>query len=86
MPECGMADPAKLIVVMVYDADPETGLPFAVGEPMQFDTSEKAIRVAQGLANKHAGVIAWARTAIPDLGEYGDPEILYQAGEIGDMD
>lgn len=34
-----MADPAKLIVVMVYDADPETGLPFAVGEPMSFYTS-----------------------------------------------
>ncbi|NNJ74320.1 MAG: hypothetical protein HKP56_04110 [Anderseniella sp.] len=81
-----MADPAKLIVVMMYDADPETGLPYAAGEPMQFDNSEKAIRVAQGLADKHAGVIAWARSATPDLGEYGEPEILYQAGEIGDLD
>lgn len=81
-----MADPKKLIVVMVYDADPETGLPFAAGEPIQCDNSEKAIRMARGLAEKHAGVIAWTRNAIPDLGEYGEPEILYQAGEIGDME
>ena len=81
-----MADPTKLIVVMAYDADPETGLPFAAGEPIQCDNSEKAVRLAQGLADKHAGVIAWSRAAVPDLGEYGEPEILFQAGEIGGLD
>lgn len=81
-----MADPTKLIVVLVYDADPETGLPFAVGEPIQCDNSEKAIRIARGLAEKHAGVIAWSRAALPDLGEYGEPEILFQAGEIGNLE
>jgi len=81
-----MTTPQKLSVVMVFDADPETGLPFAVGEPVRCDSLEKAIRLAQGLADKHAGVIAWSRTAVPNLGEYGDPEILFQAGEISDLE
>lgn len=81
-----MTNPTKLIVVMTYDADPETGLPFAAAEPIQCDSSEKAIRLAQGLVDKHAGVIAWSRAAVPDLGEYGEPEILFQAGEIGDVE
>ncbi|MEP0332161.1 MAG: hypothetical protein ABJM26_04860 [Anderseniella sp.] len=81
-----MPDPTKLIVVMVYDADPETGFPFAVAELIQCDNTEKTIRIAHGLAQKHAGVIAWSRAAVPDLGEYGDHEILFQAGEIVDLD
>jgi hypothetical protein len=40
----------------------------------------------QRISEKHAGVIAWSRAALPDLGEYGDPEILFQAGEIGDLE
>ena len=86
MSELGMVDPKKLNVVMVYDADLETGLPFAAAEPIQCETAEKAIRIARGLSEKHAGVIAWSRAALPDLGEYGDPEILFQAGEIGDLE
>lgn len=81
-----MTTPQKLSVVLVFDADPETGLPFAVGEPTQCESSEKAVRIARGLADKHAGVIAWCRSAIPNLGEYGEPEVLFQAGEIGDLD
>ena len=78
-----MNTPARLVVVMTYDADPETGELIASSEPTQLDSSERAIGIAQGLVDKHAGVIAWARTAAPDLGEYGEPDILFQAGEIG---
>ena len=78
-----MADPAKLIVVMVYDADPETGLPLAVGEPMPFYTSEKAIRVAQGVVDKHAGIIAWTRTPYRFWGNTATPRYCIRLAKSG---
>jgi hypothetical protein len=38
------------------------------------------------LSGKHAGVIAWSRTAQPDIGEYGDPVELARYGEVPDME
>ena len=81
-----MVETARLIVVVVFDADPETGVLVVAGEPMQFDAPEKAVKAAQALAGRHAGVIAFSRAAKPDLGEYGEPEVLFQAGEIGDLE
>ena len=42
--------------------------------------------LARQLAEKHAGVIAWSREANMDLGEYGEPTILFQHGEVPDME
>ncbi len=81
-----MNTPNRLIVVMAFDPDPETGDIQAAMEPMEFDSSDRAVRKAKELAGKHAGVIAWARTADPNIGEYGDPEELFRSGEIGDME
>jgi hypothetical protein len=47
---------------------------------------ERAIRVAKGLAPKHAGVIAWSREARPDIGEYGPPTPLFVSGDVPDME
>jgi len=38
------------------------------------------------LAAEHIGVIAWTREANPAIGEYGEPTILLQAGDIPDME
>jgi hypothetical protein len=78
-------DPLQLIVVVVFDKD-DAGTLFPVGEPWQFDNEERAVRVARDLASKHDGVIAWSRQAQPDIGEYGPPKILYQAGEAINME
>ncbi len=81
-----MTTPTRLIVVMAFDKDPETGDILAATEPVQAESADRAMRMAKDLAGKHAGAIAWARTADPNFGEYGEPEILFQAGEIGDME
>lgn len=81
-----MADPGKLIVVLAFDPDPETGELLPAGEPIQAESEDRAIRTAKTLARKHIGVVAWSRSAQPDIGEYGEPQILFQAGEIGELE
>ena len=81
-----MTELKRLVVVMAFDSDPETGETVAAMEPIQFETADRAVRKARELADKHAGVIAWSRTADPDIGEYGDPEELFRSGEIGDIE
>ena len=81
-----MTDLKRLIVVIAFDPDPETGELLPAMEPIQFDSAERAVRIAKDLALKHAGVIAWARTADPNIGEYGEPEELFRSGEIGEME
>ena len=75
----------KLIVVMAFDRDEDGELQVAFG-PAEQQSEERAIRPAQALASKHAGVIAWSREANPALGEYGEPETLFQAGEVPEME
>lgn len=41
---------------------------------------------AQALDGKHAGVVAWSREAQPDIGEYGEPTLIFQSGEIPNME
>jgi hypothetical protein len=38
------------------------------------------------LATKHAGVVAWSREANPAIDENGPPTMLFQAGEVLDME
>ncbi|WP_281397574.1 MULTISPECIES: hypothetical protein [Aminobacter] len=42
--------------------------------------------MAKLIESQHAGVIAWSREANPAIGEYGEPTILYRAGEVPDME
>ena len=80
-----LMDPVNLIVVVVFDQG-DAGELFPVGEPQQFETEERAVRVAKDLASKHAGVLAWSREARPDVGEYGPPRIIYSTGEVLEME
>lgn len=77
--------PPKLIVAMAFDRTDEGELSTVFG-PQDFPTEERAVRAAEALAPKHAGVIAWSREANPDIGEYGEPTILFQSGEVPDME
>jgi len=81
-----MNKPTSLIVVQAFDPDPESGDVFPSGEPIQADSEARAIAMAKAMAEKHSGVIAWSRTAQPDIGEYGEPKILFQSGTVIDLD
>ncbi len=78
-------DPVRLIVVMAFSRSDEGELVPAF-EAMQFEVEDRAIRSARDLAGKHVGVIAWAREAQPDTKEYGPPNVLFQSGEVPDME
>lgn len=75
----------KLIVVVAFDRDENGDLQTVFG-PEEQQSEERAGRTARGLALAHAGVIAWSREANPSLGEYGEPVILFQAGDVPDME
>jgi hypothetical protein len=84
--KCGeVMEPLHLIVVVVFDKD-DAGSLFPVGELQQFENEERAVRAGKDLVSRHDGVIAWSRQAHPDIGEYGPPKILYQAGEAINME
>ena len=75
----------RLIVVIAFDRG-EDGELFAAFGPADQHSEERAIRTARGLAEKHAGVIAWSREAQPDIGEYGPPTTLFVHGDVPDME
>lgn len=74
----------KLIVLAAYKADDEGNMVEAF-EPRQMPTEERAVREGKSLASQYDGVVAWARDADPDLGDYGPSTILYKHGEIPDI-
>ena len=81
-----MAQPlGKMIVMAAFDED-EEGTLVPAFDPREFTDPARAKREAQMIASKHAGVIAWQRTADPSIGEYGPPEVLYQHGKLPEMD
>lgn len=75
----------KLIVVAAFNRDDEGDLKPAF-DPRQMQSEDAAVRLAKLIESQHAGVIAWSREANPAVGEYGEPAILYQAGEVPDME
>ncbi len=78
-------DPYPLIVVVAFKRTDDGQLVPAY-DPMQFDTEDDAIRMARTLAGSCAGVLAWSREADPDTGPYGQPTILFQSGDVADME
>jgi hypothetical protein len=54
-------------------------------KPLTFKTSEEAVRRAARLGETCLGVIAFAQTADPELGEYSEPVILATHGEVPEM-
>lgn len=77
--------PGKLIVMAAFDEDGEGNL-IPAFDPREYPDASRAKREAQAIAHLHAGVIAWQRTADLTVGEFGEPEILFQQGKIPDME
>jgi len=79
------ASPTKLIVLLAFNKG-EDGDIIPAGEAREMRDESTAIRTAKALAGQHVGVIAWSRTADLINGEFGDPVVLFQHGEVPDMD
>lgn len=77
--------PDKLIVLMAFDRDDEGVLQPAF-EPREMPDERRAVSTARLLSHSHAGVITWKRDANPAIGEFGPPEVLFQHGDVPDMD
>ena len=80
-----MPDAGKLVVVVAFDLDDEGNLQPAF-EPREMPSEQRARLVAQDLAAHHAGVIAWSRSANPQLGEYGEPVVIARHGVVPEME
>ncbi|MEA2880553.1 MAG: hypothetical protein QOF14_5749 [Hyphomicrobiales bacterium] len=52
--------------------------------PAQMPSATAATSRARSLASTRAGVIAFARTGDPDIGEFADAVLLFKAGEVPD--
>ena len=77
--------PSKLIVVMAFEDDGEGGLRPAF-DAREFQSEQRATIEAATMANRYPSVIAWSRDAKPDIGEYGEPTVLFQHGDVPDME
>lgn len=77
--------PDKLIVVAAFDRDDDGELRRAF-EPREMQSGEAAVRFAKMIEDHHIGVIAWVREVNSAIGEYGEPKILYQHGEVPGME
>ena len=51
-------------------------------DPLEAQSSTQAISRARVLAATKAGAIAFSRTGDPDVGEFADAKVLWQAGDI----
>jgi hypothetical protein len=77
--------PTKLIVLLAFDRS-EDGELLPAFEPREMRDEGTAIRTAKDMAQRHVGVIAWSRSADLLLGEFGPPVVLYQHGDVPDLD
>jgi hypothetical protein len=77
--------PTKLIVLLAFDRS-EDGELLPAFEPREMRDEGTAIRTAKEMARRHVGVIAWSRSADLLLGEFGPPVVLYQHGDVPDLD
>jgi hypothetical protein len=81
------ATPTKLIVVLAFVRDEEGELRPAF-EPRECQNEGQARQQARLLAagKKYEGVLAWSRSADLVNGVFGEPDVLFQWGEIAEME
>ncbi len=80
-----MSTEGKLIVLAAFIKNDDGELVPAF-DPRQVDSEDRAKRDASSMAMHYAGVVAWSREADPSIGEYGSPTIIFQSGEIPNLD
>lgn len=76
---------SKLIVLMAFDKGDDGEL-LPSFEPREMPDERRAIQTAKEMATRHPGVIAWSRDVKPDQGEFGEPVVLFQHGEVPELD
>lgn len=83
----GQSTPTKLIVYLAFIRGEEGELQPAF-EPREAQSESAAKQQARILwsSGKYAGAIAWWRSADLANGEFGDPVILFQEGDVPDME
>tara|TARA_R110002124_G_scaffold133942_2_gene296441 strand:- start:3799 stop:4077 length:279 start_codon:yes stop_codon:yes gene_type:complete len=74
-----------LVVLAAFERDEEGELRPAF-EAQQMPSEHAAIAQARLMSRSYAGVTAWKRPAHPDEGVFRDPEILWQFGDVPDME
>lgn len=89
-PSAGDAPQGKLTTLVVLTAfvrDEEGELRPAF-EPRELPSEDKARMDGRRMAAQgtYAGVIAWSRSADLVNGEFGEPVVLFQHGELPDME
>ncbi|WP_375451063.1 hypothetical protein [uncultured Devosia sp.] len=77
--------PTRLIVLLAFDRSEDGELSPAF-EPREMRDEGTAIRTAKEMAQRHVGVIAWSRSADLVMGEFGPPVVLYQHGDVPDLE
>jgi hypothetical protein len=82
-----MSEPTKLIVYLAFARDEEGELQpaFEAREAQSEDAAKQQARLLWS-SGKYAGVLAWWRSADLVNGEFGEPVILFQEGEVPEME
>jgi hypothetical protein len=78
--------PTKLIVLLAFVRDEEGELQAAF-EAREVQSEEKAKMDARRMAalGTYAGVVTWSRSADLVNGEFGEPVVLFQHGDVPEM-
>jgi len=81
------ATPTKLIVYVAFVRDEEGELQpaFEAREAQSEAAAKQQARILSS-SGKYAGVIAWWRSADLQNGEFGDPVVLFQEGDLPDLE
>lgn len=76
-----------LVVLTAFIRDEEGELRPAF-EPREMPSADKAKMDGRRMAAQgtYAGIISWSRSADLVNGEFGDPVVLFQHGEVPDME
>jgi hypothetical protein len=80
-----IARPTTLYVLMAFERAEDGELRPAF-EAQQMPGEHAAVARAKLMSRSYAGVIAWSRPARPDEGEFGEPVVLFQHGEVPEME
>ena len=83
--EKAVAPPTKLIVLLAFYRG-EDGELMPAFEAREMQDEATAIRIAKDMAGRHVGVITWSRTADLINGEFGAPVVLFQHGDVPELE
>ncbi len=67
-------------VVVPFNKDEEGNL--VPGEAKEAPNGDRAKRLAQGMAERNAGAIAFSRTGDPDQGDFGEAQVIGVFGAV----